>query len=161
MRLTLGDRNRLRAADFDDRWTPEPNTGCWLWLGYVNEDGYGKHHNPETGKQEPAHRFSWKRTNGPIPDGLYVLHRCDVPCCVNPSHLFLGTQAENVADMIAKGRQKPSIGGTKNPKVKLTEDAVRAIRADTRSQSVIGADHGIGQAQVSKIQLRQSWSHVQ
>lgn len=77
--------------------------GCWMWVGAMRPNGYGNFNlgNKTTG----AHRAAWILANGPIPDGLQVLHRCDVPSCVNPSHLFLGTQEDNMQDMIAKGRQ--------------------------------------------------------
>lgn len=76
--------------------------GCWTWLASKKHDGYGKRkHN---GKMTTAHRVSFEMEFGPIPDGLAVLHRCDNPPCVRPDHLFLGTQQENIADMVAKGR---------------------------------------------------------
>lgn len=77
--------------------------GCWLWVGALRPNGYGNFFLGN--KTTCAHRAAWTLANGQIPDGLQVLHRCDVPNCVNPSHLFLGTQKDNMQDMIAKGRQ--------------------------------------------------------
>lgn len=82
---------------------PEPNSGCFLWLGGVSK-GYGM--TRFRGRHEAAHRVAWRVFIGDIPAGLFVLHRCDNPLCVNPQHLFLGTHTENVRDMIAKGRDR-------------------------------------------------------
>lgn len=83
--------------------------GCWLWGGSLKTNGYGQLNGPSQGggrdgKNLLAHRVAWELVNGPIPDGLWVLHRCDNPPCVNPAHLFLGTVRDNVIDMWTKGR---------------------------------------------------------
>lgn len=77
-------------------------TGCLVWAGKRHHTGYGV--SKVAGRRRPVHRLMWEACNGPIPDGLLVLHRCDVRPCIEPAHLFLGTDRDNVHDMIAKGR---------------------------------------------------------
>lgn len=93
---------------FEDKYIPEPNSGCWLWIGALRA-GYGNFW--YKGKNESAHRVSWLLHNGKIPDEKCVLHKCDMPSCVNPDHLFIGTQRDNVIDAVSKGRQKNLLGG--------------------------------------------------
>jgi hypothetical protein len=87
---------------FNEKWVPEPNTGCWLWVGSTNNKGYGQLF--MNGRLQLAHRVSYQLHAGPIPDGVIVCHKCDNPPCVNADHLFLGTQTTNMADMSSKGR---------------------------------------------------------
>ena len=82
--------------------SPEPNTGCWLWTGAVDEDGYGRFF--YRGKNRHAHRVSYELHAAPITDGRFVCHTCDVRLCVNPLHLWLGTNADNIRDGVRKGR---------------------------------------------------------
>ena len=79
-------------------------TDCWLWIGARNNYDYG--YITLNGWPEGTHRLSWQLHCGPIPDGMWVLHKCDRPPCCRPDHLFLGTQLDNVADMLAKGRNQ-------------------------------------------------------
>jgi len=80
-------------------------TDCWHWCGPTNTFGYGRM--TYQGRLQVAHRLSWIAFNGPIPDGLSVLHKCDNPSCINPEHLWLGTYSDNIKDAYQKGRRQP------------------------------------------------------
>jgi len=91
--------DEFRAA-FWERVAPGP--GCWIWSGSRIHHGYGRVKRDR--RLELAHRVAWELVNGPVPDGLCVLHHCDNPPCVNPAHLFVGTNSDNILDAVAKGR---------------------------------------------------------
>ena len=158
-------RGRIPLIDrFEAKYIPEPNSGCWLWTAYCDVDGYGRltkmpDENPH-GKRWPygAHHIAYELFCGPVPEGMQVLHQCDVPCCVNPDHLFLGTNASNMADKVAKGRQAQ--GALTCSSNKLTETQILAIRADPRQHKEIAADFGVSWSNVSMIKARKTWRHV-
>lgn len=129
---------------------------CWYWVGARHKLGYGL---AATGK---AHRVSWELHCGSIPEGMNVLHRCDVRCCVNPDHLFLGTQADNVHDMCDKGRRRSGdIRGEKNPQSKLTVEKVAAMREMRRttgaSYRAIGLAFSVTTMTAHRAITNQSW----
>ena len=137
---------------FMERFWMCPMSGCWIWMGYCDKDGYGSisiKHRPLQ-----SHRFSWILFKGNIPDGMSVLHRCDVPACVNPAHLFLGTIADNMRDRDRKSRQAR---GERINNSKLTASEVLKIREDWRSAKVVAADYGIGKSEVQYIRARAVW----
>lgn len=126
--------------------------GCFDWTGGKNDKaGYGTVN--RNGKKWVLPRYVWTIVNGPIPEGLSVLHKCDRPPCINPSHLFLGTHKDNMADMVAKGRVKR---GQSSARSKITEHDVRAIREaypDINSTQ-LGARYGISSRHVLSIYYR-------
>jgi hypothetical protein len=137
---------------------------CWIWNGPVSNCGYGNFsvggkRSPDY-KQWSAHRYAWVIANGEIPDGLNVCHTCDNRLCVNPAHLFLGTDVDNMADKVAKDRQAK---GSTSGKSKLSEADVNKVIELYNSgklQREVGEELGVSQAVVSKILLGQNWKHV-
>lgn len=156
-----------RLAELDRRaTTPEKfwtrvlkSNGCWLWTGRCDEKGYGR---VGFGGRANigAHRVAWELTQGPVPLGLCVLHRCDTPSCCNPDHLFLGTNRDNVIDRHLKGRSKNLDAGHLHPKAKLTQSAVaqmRALRLCGLTQIQLAERFGISRGNVSKILAGKSY----
>jgi hypothetical protein len=155
MKVGLSFRKKGRSVEerFYDFALPEPNSGCWIWTGALYGSGYGCF------LRQQAHRVAWELHNGSIPDGLLVCHRCDFRPCVNPEHLFIGTQSDNLNDMHAKGRNNTP-RGSKHFKARLTEEDVIAIRRDTRRLHEIGADYGVDKQYVHKIKKGFYWRHL-
>jgi hypothetical protein len=140
---------------------------CWVWTTSTNNKGYGQLAVGKVDgrkKMRLSHRISWELHHGPVPPGLQVLHRCDNPPCVRPDHLFLGTQAQNMADCSAKGRMGPrNLVGERNPAAKLREADVRVIRqrlANGERQTAIAADYGVHFSTIGLIARGQKWGHV-
>jgi len=156
---------------------PGMATPCREWTASRDKNGYGRFR--VSGVSALAHRVAWCLEHGAVPDGLCVLHRCDNPPCVNGEHLFLGTQADNNADMVAKGRQVAGISrgdahgsrrhpeclvrGEKHPNSRLTEGKVNrifALRAQGLSQTRIACACGVNQSSVSDVLRGKSWTHL-
>lgn len=141
-----------------------PHLGqCWLWTARTNVLGYGNIREGIPSKRTLlSHRVSWELHNESIPEGLYALHSCDNPTCVNPMHLFLGTDLDNMQDRDAKKRRSPP-RGEKSGTAKLNEDKVIEIRRDyvrgssTQGQIALSCKYGVGQAQISRILRGESW----
>jgi hypothetical protein len=135
--------------------------GCWHWLGGV--DSHGERGRFWAAKRTwIAPRAGYELLVGPIPDNLFVCHHCDNPSCVNPDHLFLGTNADNVNDYVRKGFRTYSIKGEKNRYAKLTSDQVIEIRELRGSKTLteIGKQFNIGPSAVSMIHNRKTWAHI-
>jgi hypothetical protein len=142
---------------FMEKVAPEPINGCWIWAGSKTKDGYGMFFDGV--KTARAHRVAYRLWHGPIRQGMSVLHKCDNPSCVNPTHLFLGTQKDNVDDMRQKNRAT-NVRGTQHGRAKLTEDQVKAIRTDGRKQKEIAMAYGVSHGLVSLIKRRVIWAHI-
>ncbi len=138
---------------------------CWLWSGACDSDGRGVLGIGKGSRRlEKAPRVSWVLHFGPIPEGLWVLHRCDIPACVKPTHLFLGTQSDNMSDCSRKGRLRiPYHRGSEIPWAKLTEEDIPSIRKMVRSGvsfREIGAYFGVHNTAISHIIQGRNWKHV-
>jgi hypothetical protein len=144
------------------RSIPEPNSGCLLWEGGVNEHGYGTV--SVAGTQMLAHRAAWLVAHGEIPAGMQVLHRCDTPACISPAHLFLGTHSDNMLDKAAKGRCAiPNFRGESHPTSKLSEEQVRQIVTRLLSgdlQTAIARDFNVSLGAIEGISQGKKWRHV-
>jgi hypothetical protein len=139
----------------------EKETGCVEWQGAKIPDGYGVMR--FLGKHILAHRFSFLLHGGEIPEGKYLCHRCDNPACVNPAHLFVGTQTDNMQDAMKKGRHRPPPLGENHHRAKLTEEKVRLIRkmrAEGVSQQKIAEFIGTPQTNISAILRGRTWKEV-
>jgi len=137
-----------------EHWSmPEPNSGCWLWLGTVHsKSGYGGTSDRPNGRKVlSAHRASREAFNGRrIPTGMVVRHTCDVKLCVNPAHLILGRQRDNILDAVKRDLHRH----------KLEDAEVLAIYDDPRPQRVIAAQYKVTQTNVWRIKHRAIWQHL-
>ena len=142
---------------FWDKVNKIVQSDCWEWTAYRNRDGYGQF--KMDNRMKKSHRVAWELVNGPIPDGICVLHHCDNPGCVNPSHLFLGTHADNAQDRNSKGRQA-SHKGEKNGRSKLEEMDVLFIRywlKEGYTYSDIATVYGVHNDTIRDIKTGKNW----
>lgn len=142
----------------------DDGNSCWEWTGGTTDWGYGILGTNRYGNIR-AHRFAWELENGPIPDGLWVLHKCDNPRCVRVSHLFLGSHQDNMSDMVEKGRANSGIRpkGSDHGNSKLNEDQVTEIRSRTatgESKIAIAAEFGVSVSLIYAIHNRHIWTHL-
>lgn len=134
--------------------------GCWIWDGTKEHGGYGVI--DSMGKRYRAHRIAYAIHKGAIPDGLMILHSCDVRDCVNPAHLRAGTAAENMQDKVDRGRcHSPTwFTGEGNHKAKLTEADVLHIRTRWASEEMMAAHYGVHVATIKDALTRRTWKHL-
>lgn len=143
-----------------DRVNRNAARGCWEWQGLRNRDGYGLV--TIAGKQWLTHRYAYHILCREVDRSVVVRHECDNPCCVNPTHLIVGTQADNIRDMVSRGRNVPP-RGERHGSAKLTEDDVRVIRRRCESgerQAAVALDYNLKPPAVQKIVSRRRWKHV-
>lgn len=151
----------LYVERFWGRVDKESGKPCWIWANYRDPHNYGKMGIGP--RMFLAHRLSWAIENGPLPPGVWVLHHCDNPPCVNPAHLYVGDMQDNMDDMIRRGR-RPVQTGESAPRCILTEAAVREIRSRYASggetQVALGAEFGVSGGAIASVVNRRSWRHI-
>ena len=137
----------------------DPNSGCWLWTGFCNPEGYG-YIGVEPSIPRKAHRVSYELHKGPIPSGMLVRHKCDVPWCVNPDHLELGTDAENMRD---RDVRKRTAVGKRNGKSKLTPEQAAEIKigiSTGKTDRWLSNIYGVAHGTIYAIRHGRTWAHI-
>jgi HNH endonuclease len=141
-------------------------TGCWIWMASLRPTGYGQFR--YKGTTELAHRVAWLLFKGEIPKNrtayktMNVLHRCDTPRCVNPDHLFLGDQGDNISDAVSKGRWgKRGCQGESHGRARLTEEIVREILKSQDSAPILAARYRTSKGTIQHIRKRRTWRHLE
>lgn len=141
---------------------PEPNSGCWLWVGAITSSNMKKAYGwVDVQGSKLAHRYSCKLAMGNIPDDMKVLHKCDNHLCVNPDHLFIGTQKDNINDCVTKKR-RAKLTGELHPKSKVTQEDVLHIRsypqpAPFGTIKMLMDKYGLSRTQIKAIRSGKSW----
>ena len=162
------------------------NSGCWIWQGYLDKDGYGKLQ--INNKRDRAHRWSYKIFKKDVSKDILICHHCDNPSCVNPNHLFSGTQKDNMQDAVKKNRmscgekhfskinpqlvsrgkkhskimKKVSAKGEKHCRAKLTEKQIKEIRrlCQFKGNKEISELFDVSRSLIEKIKYRKIWKHI-
>lgn len=131
--------------------------GCWLWTGNRKPNGYGRIQ--INNKSFAAHRLSYALHVRPIPDGLFICHKCDNPSCVNPDHLFIGTHTDNMRDRNEKGRSNMP-KGTNHHLHKLTDSDVIEIRNSGVSSRKLAGGYGVSYRTILHVKRGDTWRHI-
>lgn len=133
---------------------------CWLWTGGTDGNGRGVF-TPYKRKSTKAYRFVWELVKGEIPKGLQICHDCDNPICVNPNHLFIGTQQDNLDDMVRKGRHNPiSFPREKNPNAKLNEKSVYEIKRSNAKTKELALKYNVCTQTIRRIKKGENWGNA-
>lgn len=154
--LAIAENLKLRQR-IEKGSIPEPNSGCWLWFGPVNDWGYGRIW--FEGALRRAHRVSYVVHKGAIGRGLCVCHKCDVPSCVNPDHLFLGTFGENNKDRKKKGRGGAA-RGEDSTRSRLTTEQAKVAKYSSESARSLAERFGVSSSLIFKIRTGVVWRHI-
>ena len=145
----------ITKGRIEDKVEIVTESGCWIWMGTTTVRGYGQIES--NNRKLYAHRASYQAFIGEIPEGMNVCHSCDNTYCVNPSHLFLGTQKQNLEDM---ARKKRSTFGEKNTQAKLTENIIKYILESNHPGSLLANQFNVSVSLISAIRRKERWNHV-
>lgn len=159
--MSVTGAERYKPTEYTlNNYMPIPEAGCWIWMGGMNEGGYGVV-SRETGFKM-AHRLFYTYHKGDIPPDKLVLHKCDVRRCCNPDHLYIGDYKQNVKDMYERGRHNHPTG-VRHGCAKLTEQAVREIRSlwPSVSQKELAKRFGVNQSTISGVTNGETWREVE
>jgi hypothetical protein len=149
------------VAYLHSNYIPEPNSGCWLWLGPYTDRGYGVLYLGKRLQRTYAHRKMLSLVQPTDNARLHACHHCDVPSCINPDHLFWGTAADNLQDAKRKGRtSQPPLSSPGMKSYKLSNEQAKDILASAGSAKIIAARYGICMETVRRIRRRESWRHL-
>lgn len=154
-------RKATIEEQFEARWEPVPEAGCWIWTGAYNNYGYGVlwwNYRPIL-----AHRYSWQIHKGPIPENRILCHTCNTRCCINPDHLYAGTPKTNYDDSVRAGtatgypkQQGEQVGGSK-----LKEVDIRIIRRSSDTNENLARRFGISPSHMSRVRRGLYWNHIE
>ena len=134
---------------------PEPNSGCWLFCGPIDENGYGRIR--VGNKKVRVHKYTYELDNGPLPPKMTTMHSCDMPCCWNPDHLSPGTSKDNRQDAMRKGRLPRGEGSSQ---AKLTDENISEIRGSDETHRALGARFGVSHGVIGNIKRYKKWRHL-
>lgn len=159
-RMRSSGTTDLERPSLSDRFhagiTKDSAGGCWVWKKAICSKGYGAIQ-IGVGVIGKAHRVSWELFRGQIPDGAFVLHKCDVRPCCNPDHLFIGTHDDNMRDMVSKSR---AAGGSRNRNAKLSVGQVNLALSDGRPATVVSQEMGVHPETIRRVRRKESWKTV-
>lgn len=153
----IGKKGNSLSERLEGLSIPEPNSGCWIWLGniYSERKPYGRI--DVGGRTQQAHRVSYETYMGRIPKGLQIRHNCDNPSCINPDHMTVGTSQQNVEDRDLRGRTRQ---GVKHANSKFSESDIREIRASSENNYALGRRYGVAESTIRHIKSRFSYRSV-
>lgn len=143
---------------FESGYVPVPESGCWIWIGNYIGNGYGSVPGERRGVKILAHRLSYEIHKGPIPQGLLICHKCDTRLCVNPDHLYAGTDKDNARDR--QSRKRNPLHGERNGRAIISEKDVSIIRSSLHPHKTLAKLYGVSKWTIRDIKRKRTWTHL-